>query len=116
MRWAPDGSRILYQLSLNQPGESFKWHSQSWTVSPEGVDPAQIFDSIQCGSEAAMNDTLPAWTPDGSQIAYNACGSWKTASADGTGDAQPISQLLWRSWMSSGLTGEDLAGIGQINH
>jgi hypothetical protein len=58
----------------------------------------------------------PVWAPSGTQVAYNGCGGWVVHNADGTGDAQLIDELVWRSWASGGLTGRDLAGIGQIHH
>jgi hypothetical protein len=56
------------------------------------------------------------WAPSGTQVAYNGCGGWVVHNADGTGDAQLIDELVWRSWASGGLTGRDLAGIDQFHH
>jgi hypothetical protein len=61
-------------------------------------------------------DALPVWAPNGTQVAYNACGEWVVENADGTGEAERIDKLVWRSWSSSGLSGGDLAGIGQSDH
>jgi Tol biopolymer transport system component len=115
--WSPNGDRILYMLSTVQPGQNPNewWHSETWTVSPDGSNPIKVFDSITCGTFAAMHDTLPVWSPDGTQVAYNACGAWVAAKADGTGE-QPIDELVWRSWYSGGLTEEDLRQNGQYDH
>lgn len=115
--WSPNGDRILYMLSTVQPGQNPNewWHSETWTVSPDGSNPIKVFDSITCGTFAAMHDTLPVWSPDGTQVAYNACGAWMAAKADGTGE-QPIDELVWRSWYSGGLTEEDLRQNGQYDH
>lgn len=42
--------------------------------------------------------------PNGTQVAHNACGVWVVANADGTGEAQPIDELMHRSWYRGGLT------------
>ena len=57
-----------------------------------------------------------AWAPNGTQVAHNACGVWVVANADGTGEAQPIDELMHRSWYRDRLTVWDLAGIGQVDH
>ena len=55
-----------------------------------------------------MGDALPVWAPDGTQVAYNSCGVWVVANADGTGEAQPIDGLVHRSWDGGRLSGWDL--------
>ena len=116
--WSPDGDRILYMLSVVRPGQPTYglFDSEVWTVSPDGSNPIEIFDSNDCGTFDAMDDTLPVWAPNGTQVAYNACGEWVVGNADGSGEDQPIDQLLWRSWFSGGLSGSDLARIGQVDH
>ena len=85
-----------------------------WTVTPDGSNPVKVFDGGAC--RAGSFDSLPAWSPDGSRVAYRGCGGWVAENADGTGDRQPIDELVWRSWSSGGLTEADLAGIGQREH
>ena len=121
MAWSPNGDRILYLLSGVDAGkrpwlEGQMGHSEVWTVSPNGSNPVGIFGEDSC--DDGNIDDAPAWSPDGSQVAYNApgCGGWLVENADGTGAVRPIDELLWRSWYGGGLTGSDLAGIGQINH
>jgi hypothetical protein len=116
--WSPTGDRVLYQLSIAQRGDNPDglWHSETWTVAPDGSNPIEIFDSNNCGTFDAMDDTLPVWAPAGTQVAYNACGEWVVGNADGTGEAQPIDELVWRSWFSGGLSESDLAQIGQVDH
>jgi Tol biopolymer transport system component len=115
--WSPDGDRILYMLSVAGPGEGLYglFDTEVWTVSPDGSNPIKVFDSNGCDS-GSTPDGLPVWAPDGTQVAYIACRVWVVANADGTGDAQPIDKLVWRSWKSGGLTEADLAQIGQIDH
>ena len=77
------------------------------------VEPGQ---GLSARTAAPPADTAPVWAPNGTQVAYNACGERVVENADGTGEAQPIDELVWRSWYSGGLTGWDLAQIGQIDH
>ena len=127
--WSPSGDRILYMLSVVRPGEgeSGLFDSQVWTVSPDGSNPIEVFDSDGCdmGEMGFVGDSLPVWSPDGTQVAYNDCGAWVVAGADGTGRAQPLGgapsgsgrpPLLHRSWDGGGLSQWDLAMIGQVDH
>ena len=114
--WSPDGDRILYMLSTGtvREGRLGLFDSEVWTVSPDGSNRTKVFDSDGC--DMGRNQMLfPVWAPNGTQVAYNACGDWVVEDADGSGDPQPIDELLWRSWYSGGLSQWDLAGIGQIN-
>ena len=98
--WSPNGDRIVYMLSVGA--------SEVWTVAPDGSNPIRVYRG--CG------DSLPVWAPNGTQVAYLGCDGWVVEKADGTGNVQPIDELVWRSWYAGGLTGSDLAGIGQINN
>ena len=112
-------------LSVLRPGEGLSgaFNSQVWTVSPDGSDRIEVFDSGGC--TGFVGDTLPVWSPDGTQVAYNQCGIWVAASADGSGHAQPLGgalsgsggpPLVQRSWDGGGLSPSDLEMIGQIDH
>jgi len=109
--WSPSGDRILYQLSVYRPGEPFD--SEVWTISPDSSNRIKLFDSDGCDMDtqpqgAVGGDALPVWAPNGTQVAYNACGVWVVANADGTGESQPIDGLVHRSWAGGGLSGWDL--------
>ena len=126
--WSPQGDRILYMLSVDPApaGDSLIFYSEVWTVSPDGSNPIRLFDSKSCDNAGMENrDALPAWAPDGTQVGYYGCGDWVVANADGTGEAQPIDgvapadlyvPLTHRTWSGGGLTGWDLALIGQMDH
>jgi Tol biopolymer transport system component len=112
--WSPNGDRIVYMLSIVGRAATGTFSSEVWTVAPDGSNPIRVFDGNRC-SETNV-DALPVWAPNGTQVAYKGCGGWMIENADGTGDAQPIDELVWRSWYGGGLSGWDLAGIGQIDH
>jgi len=113
--WSSNGDRIVYMLSVSKSGGRFD--SQVWTVAPDGSNPIKVFDSASCGGTRPSNtDSLPVWAPNGRQVAYLGCDGWVVENADGTGEVQPIDELVWRSWYGGGLSGGDLAGIGQVDH
>jgi WD40-like Beta Propeller Repeat len=127
--WSPNGDRILYLLSVIRPGEPpyGLFDSEVWTVSPDGSNAIKVFNSDGCdmGAMGFVGDALPVWAPNGTQVAYNDCGVWVVANADGTGEAQPLGgttladlvvPLLHRSWNGGGLSQWDLALIGQVDH
>jgi hypothetical protein len=103
--WSPNGHRILYQLSINN-GTAF-FDSEVWTVEPDGTDRIKVFDSDGCDM-GSTQDALPVWAPNGTQVAFNACGVWVVANADGTGQRQRIDELVHRSWAGGALSGWDL--------
>jgi Tol biopolymer transport system component len=150
--WSPDGDRILYQLSTAMENPPFEvsevsglpedlteeeqllaiglFDSEVWTIAPDGSNAIKVFDSDGCDMSATdkgfnTGDSLPVWVPNGTQVAYNDCGVWVVANADGTGDAQPIGGApgrpgapppMHRSWSGGGLSQWDLARIGQVDH
>ena len=115
--WSPNGDRILYMLSVRpRASATGSFTSEVWTVAPDGSNPIKVSGRDNC-SEASI-DALPVWSPDGTQVAYYAprCGGWVVENADGTGEIQPVDELVWRSWYSGGLTESDLRGVGQFDH
>jgi Tol biopolymer transport system component len=129
--WSPDGDRILYMLSVVRPGEPDYglFDSEVWTVLPDGSNAIKTFDSDGCDMNTSelgfVGDALPVWASNGTQVAYNDCGVWAVANADGTGEARPLGglapadlvvPLLHRSWNGGGLSQWDLALIGQVDH
>ena len=107
--WSPIGDRIVYMLSLVRPGEAATglFDSEVWTISPDGSNAIKVFDSNGCDMDpneiTSVGDALPVWAPNGTQVAYNDCTVWVVANADGTGGAQPIDELTYRSWAGGGL-------------
>jgi len=105
--WSPDGNRILYQLSKPEDKFGFVFDSEVWTVSPDGSNRIKVSDSDGCDMGDTA-DALPVWAPNGPQVAYNACGEWVVANADGTGEPQTIDELVHGSWDGGALSGWDL--------
>jgi Tol biopolymer transport system component len=98
MEWSPNGQRVLYMISIgtgNPPASH--WDSEVWTVSPDGSNRIEVFDSDGCDM-GDSGDANPVWAPNGSQVAYNACNRWVESNADGSGEPEPIDELTYRSW------------------
>jgi hypothetical protein len=109
--WSPDGDRIVYMLSVVRPGEPAwgRFDSEVWTVSPDGSNRIKVFDSDGCDM-GELSDALPAWAPDGTQVAYNACGVWVVANADGTGEANPSTGACTGAGIAAGSPSGTLLG------
>ncbi|WP_118827677.1 DPP IV N-terminal domain-containing protein [Salinibacter ruber] len=64
--WSPDGSRIVF--SSNRDGDD---DSEIYTIDPDGSDLRQITETGDNGSDGIGDDDVtPAWSPDGSRIAF----------------------------------------------
>ena len=104
--WSPDGTRIAYLISRPW-GSTFEYDTEIWTIAPDGSNRIKIFDSNGCDTL----DAEPVWVPNRMQVAYNACNRWVVENARGMSEAQPVDQLLYRSWSGGGLSGWDLFGF-----
>jgi Tol biopolymer transport system component len=90
-RWSPDGQRIVFHI-----GTYRDWCFGLWTVNADGSGARQLGGAAvgrprdrgnnDCFGEASLSDGwLPAWSPDGSQIAFAGDGGIAVARADGSG-------------------------------
>ena len=118
LAWSPDGTRLAYVDGSRSGGKI-----SIWVAPMDGSAPAEI-GSPSLGSPLAqqcLNDRLCirelTWSPDGSRIAVrtsghsfeNGEGKINFASAidaDGSGDAERIDELTYRSWDGGGYSCE----------
>ena len=119
--WSPDGDRILYMLSIDsrEPVRRLL-RLRGLDGLARRLEPDQGFRLERVRIHGREPDALPVWASNGTQVAYNACGVWVVANADGTGEAQPFAPAEvvppCRSWNGGGLSQWDLALIGQVDH
>ena len=90
-KWSPDGQRILFCVGTYQFGQS-----GLWTVNADGSDARQLGgpgvghprDDLSGVTGSLYDAWSPAWSPDGSQIAFGNGGpnsGIEVARADGSG-------------------------------
>jgi Tol biopolymer transport system component len=79
--WSPDGTLIAFRREV-VPQSTFPWgHSHLYVMSTDGSNPRRIgFGENVDGVRA------PAWSPDGSRIAYGAGEVVRIVNVDGTND------------------------------
>ncbi len=101
--WSPDGTRLAYADYQESDGSV-----RIWVVPMDGSAPAEI-GSLGASCHFAYKCDL-TWSPDGSRIAFTdetAVGVpeagqgndlYYAIDADGSGEAEPIAELTYRSW------------------
>ncbi|MDJ0924320.1 MAG: Ig-like domain-containing protein [Acidimicrobiia bacterium] len=91
--WSPDGASIAFQIG-EAVGQSTS-DKNVWTISSTGASPVQVTGATNTGTD---EDLEPAWSPDGSLIAFRRSGVGAdrvyTIAADGSGAVSPISPLV----------------------
>lgn len=86
---SPDGSQLAYMSTLATlvPGFGATMTQQIWIVSLQTGKPRQLF-------HGSAQDTRPAWSPDGKQIAFSSDRSGSVeiwgAAADGSSNPVPL--------------------------
>jgi hypothetical protein len=61
--WSPDGARIAFESNADVAGGNPEHDMEVWTMAADGSGPVQL-------THNALHDEGPAWSPDGSQLAY----------------------------------------------
>jgi TolB protein len=61
--WSPDGTKIAYEGSFINRDNNYFTDEEIFTVNADGTGETQLTDNER-------EDTHPAWSPDGTKIAY----------------------------------------------
>ncbi|HEX8181734.1 MAG TPA: S8 family serine peptidase, partial [Pyrinomonadaceae bacterium] len=61
--WSPDGTKIAFETTRNDPS-----NLEIYTMNPDGTNQINLTNNL--GTVGAHNDYYPAWSSDGSKIAY----------------------------------------------
>jgi dipeptidyl aminopeptidase/acylaminoacyl peptidase len=62
--WSPDGSKIAFESNANPSGANPEHDMEIWVMNADGSNPTQL-------TLNALHDEGPAWSPDGTLLAYS---------------------------------------------
>jgi TolB protein len=98
--WSPDGRRLAFVRSADSQLPSYNL----WTMGADGSGAAQLTFPAEHPDERV---TEPAWSPDGSRIAYLQGTRLYLMDADGrnrrpVGTAAGLGEVVWVSWSPDG--------------
>ena len=62
--WSPDGTRIAFESNSNADGANPERDMEIWLMDADGSHPIQL-------TQNAIRDEGPAWSPDGTMLAYS---------------------------------------------
>ena len=78
--WSPDGTKIVFASDRSTFSRSQRGHMHLWVMNADGTGLKQLTS----GSE---DESQPAWSPDGTRIAYHYTSGIAAIFTDGTKDA-----------------------------
>jgi TolB protein len=62
--WSPDGTKIAFESDANLNGGNPERDMEVWLMDADGANPTQL-------THNALHDEGPAWSPDGTLLAYS---------------------------------------------
>jgi hypothetical protein len=62
--WSPDGTRVAFESNANPAGGNPEGDEEIWVMNADGSNPIQLTSN-------AVHDEGPAWSPDGTMLAYS---------------------------------------------
>ncbi|MCH7662757.1 MAG: PD40 domain-containing protein [Chloroflexi bacterium] len=90
--WSPDGSRIAFVT--NRPGDLPDTTNDIWLINAGGSSPVILVQA----SEPGWDESKPAWSPDGGQVAF-----FRYPSPVADRSAHTLSQGLWAINVDAGI-------------
>ncbi len=111
--WAPDGSRIVFSSTRCCASDRSQSNYDLYTIRPDGSDLRHLISD-------SASDLSPAWSPDGSRIAYvryeEGDRGWQiwTVSADGTDAGRVVDNDRYNSVVAWSPDGDELAYVTEL--